>query len=173
MIVRRIVVDDGRTKRDVALVGTITVGRDPACQVSDPDPLLSRRHAEFVATAHEVTIRDLSSRNGVLVNGAKVPERVLVPGDLVQIGRLHCLYIEETAPAPAPTRTAPTPPVVQERTIALMPPLDQAFDEPIAPIPNIPTGNEPTFVPAGWRAEAMQGFDDTQPGGAERRWWPD
>ena len=43
MIVRKLVVSDGRTERELLLVGTIVVGRDPSCQLNDLDPLLSRR----------------------------------------------------------------------------------------------------------------------------------
>ena len=95
MIVRKLLVSDGRSEREVLLVGTIVVGRDTSCQLNDLDPLLSRRHAEFVPTAKGVTVRDLKSRNGILVNGDKVPERVLKPGDVVQLGHLHVRYVEE------------------------------------------------------------------------------
>jgi hypothetical protein len=56
---------------------------------------LSRRHAEFVPTSKGVTVRDLKSRNGILVNGDKVPEHALKPGDVVQLGHLHVRYVEE------------------------------------------------------------------------------
>jgi predicted component of type VI protein secretion system len=95
MIVRKLLVSDGRTEREVLLVGTIVVGRDPSCQLNDLDPLLSRRHAEFVPSGKGVTVRDLKSRNGILVNGDKVPEHALKPGDVVQLGHLHVRYVEE------------------------------------------------------------------------------
>ena len=95
MIVRKLLVSDGRTERELLLVGTIVVGRDPSCQLNDLDPLLSRRHAEFVPTSKGVTVRDLKSRNGILVNGDKVPEHALKPGDVVQLGHLHVRYVEE------------------------------------------------------------------------------
>ena len=95
MIVRKLLVTDGRTERELLLVGTIVVGRDPSCQLNDLDPLLSRRHAEFVPTSKGVTVRDLKSRNGILVNGDKVPEHALKPGDVVQLGHLHVRYVEE------------------------------------------------------------------------------
>jgi pSer/pThr/pTyr-binding forkhead associated (FHA) protein len=95
MIVRKLVVTDGRTERELLLVGTIVVGRDPSCQLNDLDPLLSRRHAEFVTTSKGVTVRDLKSRNGILVNGDKVPEHALKPGDVIQLGHLHVRYVEE------------------------------------------------------------------------------
>src|SRR5262245_26631155 len=95
MIVRKLLVNDGRTEREVLLVGTIVVGRDPSCQLNDLDPLLSRRHAEFVPTGKGVTVRDLKSRNGILVNGDKLPEHALKPGDVIQLGHLHVRYVEE------------------------------------------------------------------------------
>lgn len=95
MIVKKLLVNDGRSEREVLLIGTIVVGRDPSCQLNDLDPLLSRRHAEFVPSSKGVTVRDLKSRNGILVNGDKVPEHVLKPGDVVQLGHLHIRYVEE------------------------------------------------------------------------------
>lgn len=74
------------------------VGRDPACDISDAaDPLLSRRHAEF-SSAQEATVRDLGSRNGILVNGVKTPHAVLRAGDVVQVGHLQVKFIDEVGP---------------------------------------------------------------------------
>ena len=67
---RRLVLDDGRSQRELVLRERMTVGRDPGCDISDSDPRLSRRHAEFLATASGLVVRDLESRNGVRVNGA-------------------------------------------------------------------------------------------------------
>ncbi len=77
--------------------GTIVVGRDPSCHINDLDPLLSRRHAEFVAGPDGVIVRDLGSRNGILVNGNKVPRKALTPGDIVQLGHLELRYVEDVS----------------------------------------------------------------------------
>jgi pSer/pThr/pTyr-binding forkhead associated (FHA) protein len=98
-VIRKLVISNGRSERELLLVGNIIVGRDPACHVSDPDPLLSRRHAEIVANVHGVSVRDLDSRNGILVNGEKTREQVLLPGDVVQLGHLQLRYVEENARA--------------------------------------------------------------------------
>jgi hypothetical protein len=97
VVTRKLIVANGGSEREVRLVGSIIIGRDPACQVSEPDPLLSRRHAEIVAGIHGVSIRDLESRNGILVNGEKTREQVLRPGDVVQLGHLQVRYVEESA----------------------------------------------------------------------------
>lgn len=95
---RRIIVSSGSTSREFVLVGTMIVGRDPACDISDAaDPLLSRRHAEF-SNANEATVRDLGSRNGILVNGVKTPQAVLRGGDVVQVGHLQVKFVDELGP---------------------------------------------------------------------------
>lgn len=92
---KKLIVTDSRGDRELLLIGKMVVGRDPACDVSDADPLLSRRHAEFVVGARDVTVRDLGSRNGILVNGIKVGEGTLRPGDIIQIGHLQLRYVDD------------------------------------------------------------------------------
>ena len=58
-VIRKLIIGNGRSEREILLVGNITIGRDPACHVSEPDPLLSRRHAEIIANVHGVSVRDL------------------------------------------------------------------------------------------------------------------
>ena len=98
-MIRKFIVGNGRSEREVLVVGHLLVGRDPSCQISEPDPLLSRRHAEILFGAHGVSVRDLDSRNGVLVNGEKTRDQVLFPGDVVQMGHLLMRYLEEASDA--------------------------------------------------------------------------
>ena len=96
---RRLIVSGGSRPLELVLVGTMIVGRDPACDISETnDPLMSRRHAAFNAGPREVMVRDLGSRNGILVNGVKTPESVLKSGDVVQIGHLQVRYVDEVGP---------------------------------------------------------------------------
>lgn len=96
---RRLIVSGGSRPLELALVGTMIVGRDPACDISETnDPLMSRRHAAFNAGPRDVMVRDLGSRNGILVNGVKTPESVLKSGDVVQIGHLQVRYVDEVGP---------------------------------------------------------------------------
>jgi hypothetical protein len=96
---RRLLVRDQRGERERLLVGTMTVGRDTRCDISDADPLLSRRHAEFVCRPDSLVVRDLNSRNGIVVNGVKVQEAVLRPGDVVKVARLIMTYLGDTESA--------------------------------------------------------------------------
>jgi pSer/pThr/pTyr-binding forkhead associated (FHA) protein len=96
---RRLIVTGGGRPRELVLVDTLLVGRDPACDISETnDPLLSRRHAAFTADARAAIVRDLDSRNGILVNGTKTKEARLSHGDVVQIGHLQIKYVDEVGP---------------------------------------------------------------------------
>lgn len=95
---RKLIVTDGRRERELLLVTKIVVGRDPTCDLSEADPLLSRRHAEFAIAGDDIVVRDLGSRNGIYVNGARIAEGTLQSGDVVRIGRLQMRYIEDSAP---------------------------------------------------------------------------
>jgi hypothetical protein len=92
---QKLVVDDGRSERELLLVGAIVVGRDPACEISHGDPRLSRRHAEFSIAPEGVIVRDLDSRNGIRVNGVPAVRAVLQPGDVVQIAQLKVRFTDE------------------------------------------------------------------------------
>src|SRR6185312_5757581 len=71
-----------------ALEGTkCAVGRLVSSDLVLESEQVSRKHAELIKDPMgRWWIRDLKSRNGTRVNGQLVTERVLVPGDAVQIG---------------------------------------------------------------------------------------
>lgn len=67
--------------------GTFAVGRNASCQLSLDDPLVSRRHALFEVGAGGVSVEDLNSRNGVIVNGRRIDAKVSISvGDRILIG---------------------------------------------------------------------------------------
>src|SRR5215212_3426946 len=111
-MIRRLIVSHDNRERELALVSTIVVGRDPECDVSeDGDTLLSRRHTEFAVGPTGVTVRDLGSRNGTFVNGVKSIESPVHSGDVIQIGHLMVRYVEGDGPVPA---RPPAAPVVED-----------------------------------------------------------
>jgi hypothetical protein len=84
--------------------GEFVVGRSAECQLSVDDPLVSRRHALFKVGKDGVSVEDLGSRNGVVVNGVKIDStRDLGDSDKITIGSqdmtLH-RYEEGSKPAP-------------------------------------------------------------------------
>ena len=67
--------------------GTFAVGRNASCQLSLDDPLVSRRHALFEVGPGGVTVEDLNSRNGVIVNSHRIEGKVAISvGDRILIG---------------------------------------------------------------------------------------
>lgn len=74
--------------------GTLSMGRDPQCDIFLNDMTVSRRHAEIEVGAQGCIIRDKNSYNGVWVNDRMVEACALKPGDVVQIGAFCLIYRE-------------------------------------------------------------------------------
>ncbi len=66
--------------------GKVTIGRAADCELRLPSGDASRQHAEIVAGEDGFTLRDLGSTNGTFVNGERVSEHRLAPGDRIHIG---------------------------------------------------------------------------------------
>jgi len=64
----------------------IVIGRGDQCDVPLDDPSVSRMHCQFIATDGRVTLTDRGSRWGTLVNGQKVKQCDLRPGDQITVG---------------------------------------------------------------------------------------
>ncbi len=63
-----------------------TIGRSPRNDICIAEASISRQHAEIVLSPRGYAIRDLGSNNGVFVNGQRVAEQLLVPGDVIELG---------------------------------------------------------------------------------------
>ena len=92
----------GGASRDVALDGRpLTIGRATDVELVLPDPLASRRHARLSSRGGRLVISDLGSTNGTRINGERVREAVVGPGDRIEIGATRL----EIVVAPPPGRT--------------------------------------------------------------------
>jgi len=71
------------------LMERLVVGRDQGCDVAlSEDTEASDRHCELTMNGHTIELADLNSRNGTLLNGARiVARRRLESGDLIRVGR--------------------------------------------------------------------------------------
>jgi len=68
-------------------VGETLLGRSTSCQLTFEDPLVSRQHARIRVDDERATIEDLSSRNGLLLNGRPVRGVAqLEDGDRLRLG---------------------------------------------------------------------------------------
>ena len=75
------------TTKTFPLPGSVTVvGRQQECDLCIPLMVVSRKHCEINQDGGILRVRDLGSRNGTLVNGKKIADAVLNPGDTLHIG---------------------------------------------------------------------------------------
>ena len=68
--------------------GALTIGRAEDSDLIIASTRVSRHHCELINEDKRVLIRDKKSGNGTLVNGEKIEEAVLSPGDEIQVGPL-------------------------------------------------------------------------------------
>jgi pSer/pThr/pTyr-binding forkhead associated (FHA) protein len=93
-------------------VDKTTIGRveDNTFQIADPS--VSSHHCEVILRGSDVVIKDLNSTNGSFINGEKISESVLKPGQTLKLGQIELqlltdgMAIPAAKPAPAP---APAP----------------------------------------------------------------
>ena len=94
-------------------VDKTTIGRveDNTFQLADPS--VSSHHCEVLLRGSDVVIKDLNSTNGTFINGEKITESVLKPGQTVRMGQIEIQLLTEgmtpSAPAAAPPAPVPAP----------------------------------------------------------------
>jgi two-component system cell cycle response regulator len=72
------------------------IGRDPSADISIPDQLVSRKHAKVVRNNGQVTIEDLKSSNGTVVNGSKLEAGkviTLAKEDMIKLGNIVLKFL--------------------------------------------------------------------------------
>jgi predicted component of type VI protein secretion system len=126
--------------------GQFAVGRSAGCQLSLDDPLVSRRHALLVVAKDSVTVEDLQSRNGVIVNGQRIASRTDVkPGDKIVIGSQELTLLEGRESAGRETSSLQ----VGKRTLPKMAAADPAGRDssiPSGPPPSSDADAEPSMI---------------------------
>ena len=76
----------GGGKRNALGGRRVVIGRSRDCDIVIDDPNISRRHAELRRDGDGWLVADLGSTNGVKVNGRRVNEHPLSPGDEITVG---------------------------------------------------------------------------------------
>jgi pSer/pThr/pTyr-binding forkhead associated (FHA) protein len=117
-----VIQNQGMTGRTHELtVDRTTVGRvdDNTFQIADPS--VSSHHCEVLLHGSDILIRDLNSTNGSYINGEKISEVVLKPGQTLRLGQVELkLEVEGAAPAPAAPGVAPAPAPAKKQVDATM-----------------------------------------------------
>src|SRR5216684_4409508 len=106
-----VVLSAGMTGRTHELkVDKTTIGRveDNTFQIAEPS--VSSHHCEVLLRGSDVVVRDLNSTNGTFINGEKITETVLKPGQVLRLGQIEMrLETDSTTASTAPSTTPSTP----------------------------------------------------------------
>lgn len=76
----------GSTKSFPLPSSVTVIGRRHNCDLCVPLMSVSKRHCQLNHDEGVLKIRDLGSRNGTVLNGKKIEEAVVQPGDSLKIG---------------------------------------------------------------------------------------
>jgi len=119
--------DKGRTFV-LTLGETLRVGRGQATPTRLNDPHVSRVHCELQVEAGGVTVVDAGSAGGTFVNGKRMSQQRLQPGDVIQIGTTQ-LQLHSDDAAEHTTLAGPLP---KPRPAAAAPPLDKLTGQTVS-----------------------------------------
>jgi hypothetical protein len=84
-----------RNQRFELAVGEHLIGREQDAQLQLANVSVSRHHAKITVTPKTVTVEDLGSGNGTLVNNKAVESQVLASNDEVRIGKFTLIYLTD------------------------------------------------------------------------------
>ncbi len=75
---------------------TVTIGRDPGCDLFLNDPYVSRKHCQIVFRGDHFTVMDLGSLNKTAVKGRQYIQRNLTHGCLLNVGETQLRFLWES-----------------------------------------------------------------------------
>jgi hypothetical protein len=76
-------------------VGVTNIGRRQDNDLIINDPHVSRLHAQIRSSRAQYVIFDLNSSGGTFINGQRVDQRLLKPGDVISLAGVTLIYIED------------------------------------------------------------------------------
>lgn len=77
--------DGGKTPVTVNSLPAV-IGRNPECQIRLTDRWTSRQHCSLECNDGTITVRDLGSKHGTLINGRLISQASLNAGDKLTVG---------------------------------------------------------------------------------------
>src|SRR5438105_3935205 len=133
--------DEGKTTVVPLIRDEITIGRKEGNTIRLTERNVSRRHAKLLKQNGAVYIEDLSSYNGIKVNGDRISGRAPInEGDRIQIGDYQlALKLDKQAVAAAPTQEMAeqkTTPFQKDATAAPTQTMDMAPTVQTPMVPN-------------------------------------
>ncbi len=134
----------------------VKIGRIATCIIRLDDDRLSREHAAVRLVKGRPHVVDLGSRNGTTLNGRKIQQAPLAPGDRIGVGAVTLLYVEEP-----PSSGALTPPPLTDSMATPDPDLAGSDSGSVAPGPAAAAGAaapEPARAADGSRTPLVIGL---------------
>ena len=108
------------------------IGRGERIPIFHDDPSISREHAAVVIKKSGVRVRDLGSKNGVLLNGeplGRYAEVDLRPGDSLRVGATTLVLREGEPPVAAPKPPEPSEPATTQPFAKVIPPPPETVED--------------------------------------------
>jgi predicted component of type VI protein secretion system len=110
----------------------LLIGRHPECDIQIDSRKISRRHCCIAQVSDYLVVRDLGSTNGVRINGVRVIEGRLTPGDELTIGSHRYRVSWDSIAPPAPPQrqgreTLRSPKAAADMDDEML----ESFDEPV------------------------------------------
>ena len=95
-----VVLSEGLTGRSYELkVDKTTIGRLEDNSFPIAEQSVSSHHCEILLKGNDVIVKDLNSTNGTYINGEKITEKALKPGQILRLGQIEARLEEITAGA--------------------------------------------------------------------------
>ena len=114
------------------LAGEMRIGRSSDCEITIEDAKVSRKHAVFRVEGEAVTVEDLGSANGTLVNGQRIAgATTLAHGDTLEFEKHRYALEIAGQELPEDDATIVNPPADDDMTVVNAP-------EPPPPPPTPP-----------------------------------
>ncbi|MBM4033442.1 MAG: FHA domain-containing protein [Planctomycetes bacterium] len=94
---RLVAMTGGQTLSFPLRQGSTLIGRHATCHICIPSKSISRRHCQCYVDGPNVSVRDLGSSHGTLVNGRRIERADLHHGDVLTLGSFDLRFDSEGA----------------------------------------------------------------------------
>ncbi len=101
-------------------VPVVNIGRRLDNQVIIDDPRVSRRHAQLRVVRNRFVIFDLNSSGGTFVNGQRINQSVLYPGDVISLAGISVVFGQDLPGRKSDDNTGPRSPFSADRPTAIL-----------------------------------------------------
>jgi pSer/pThr/pTyr-binding forkhead associated (FHA) protein len=111
-------------RRSFSIVRDVTViGRREDCDFRIPLGEISRKHCRLIKDGDALRAEDLGSSNGTFVNGARVQEAQLAPGDTLKVGSV--MFVVQIDGVPHEDEMQPAAPAAADSAMAMAAPPEE------------------------------------------------